>query len=105
MAVIVLCYCVTLWHMSISRRMLAEKINIDPRYLANIELNQTVPSVPVVLQLTRICKLPVVKYFEPSLVAEDTEQRQRVNHKLQLCPEKYLPVVEATIDGALKLDE
>ena len=91
--------------LNISRRMLAEKINIDPRYLANIELNQTVPSVPVVLQLTRICKLPVVKYFEPSLVAEDTEQRQRVNHKLQLCPEKYLPIVEATIDGALKLDE
>ena len=62
-------------------------------------------SVPVVLQLIRICKLPVERYFNPSLIADNTEQRQRVNHKLQLCPEKYLPIVEATIDGAIKLDE
>ena len=31
-----------------SRRELAEKISIDPRYLANIELCGTIPSVPVV---------------------------------------------------------
>lgn len=91
--------------LNISRRLLAEKVNIDPRYLANIELKQTIPSVPVVLQLTQICKLPIAKYFEPALAAENTEQRQRVNHKLQLCPEKYLPIIEATIDGAIKLDE
>ena len=65
--------------LNISRRALAEQVSIDPRYLANIELEQTVPSVPVVLQLIRICKLPVERYFNPSLVAENTEQRQRVN--------------------------
>ena len=32
-------------------------------------------------------------------------ERQRVSHKLKLCPEKYLPIVEATIDGAIKLEE
>ena len=41
-----------------SRRELAEKVGIDPRYLANIELCGTIPSVPVVMQLIRICKLP-----------------------------------------------
>lgn len=91
--------------LNISRRLLAEQVHIDPRYLANIELKQTIPSVPVVLQLTQICKLPIAKYFEPALAAENSEQRQRVNHKLQLCPEKYLPIIEATIDGAIKLDE
>lgn len=30
-----------------SRRELAEKVGIDPRYLANIELCGTIPSVPV----------------------------------------------------------
>ena len=73
--------------LNISRRALAEQVSIDSRYLANIKLEQTVPSVPVVLQLIRICKLPVERYFNPSLIAENTEQRQRVNHKLQLCPE------------------
>ena len=63
-----------------SRRELAERVGIDPRYLANIELCGTIPSVPVVMQLIWLCKL-------------------------QLCPEKYLPIVEGVIDGAIKLNE
>ena len=70
-----------------SRRELAEKVGIDPRYLANIELCGTIPSVPVVM------------------LREDSEQRQRTSHKLQLCPEKYLPIVEGVIDGAIKLKD
>ena len=88
-----------------SRRELAEKISIDPRYLANIELCGTIPSVPVVMQLIRICKLPAERYFPPELLREDSEQRQRTSHKLQLCPEKYLPIVEGVIDGAIKLKD
>ena len=34
--------------LNISRRALAEQVSIDSRYLANIKLEQTVPSVPVV---------------------------------------------------------
>jgi transcriptional regulator with XRE-family HTH domain len=60
-----------------SRRELAEKVGIDPRYLANIELCGTIPSVPVVMQLIRICKLPAERYFNPELLREDSEQRQR----------------------------
>lgn len=88
-----------------SRRVLAEKVGIDPRYLANIELCGTIPSVPVVMQLIRICKLPAERYFNPELLREDSEQRQRTSHKLQLCPEKYLPIVEGVIDGAIKLKD
>ena len=86
-------------------KALAEQINVDPRYLSEIELKPTIPSIPVILQLVRICRLPMERYFNPELFGEDSEQRQRINHKLQLCPEKYLPIVEATIDGAIKLDE
>ena len=88
-----------------SRRELAEKVGIDPRYLANIELCGTIPSVPIVMQLIRICKLPAERYFNPELLREDSEQRQRTSHKLQLCPEKYLPIVEGVIDGAIKLKD
>ena len=88
-----------------SRRELAENVGIDPRYLANIELCGTIPSVPVVMQLIRICKLPAERYFTPELLREDSEQRQRTSHKLQLCPEKYLPIVEGVIDGAIKLKD
>lgn len=89
----------------IVRKTLAEMVNISPRYLANIELGKTIPSIPVTMQLIRICRLPAERYFNPGLIRGDSEQRQRTNHKLQLCPEKYLPIVEATIDGAIKMDE
>ena len=87
----------------LSRKTLAEQVNIDWRYLANIELCGTIPSVPVVMQLIRLCKLPAERYFNPGLIREDSEQRQRTSHKLQLSPEKYLPIVEGVIDGAIKL--
>ena len=70
-----------------SRRELAKRVGIDPRYLANIELCGTIPSVPVVMQLIRLCKLPAERYFNPGLIREDSKQRQRTSHKLQLCPE------------------
>lgn len=88
-----------------TRKVLAEKVGVSSRYLANIELGLIVPSVPVMLQLIRICHLPVERYFNPNLVQENSEVRRRVRHKTQLCPEKYLPIVEATLDGAINMKE
>ena len=47
--------------LGISRRELAEKIGVDPRYLANIELKATIPSLPLVVQLFHLCNLPAEK--------------------------------------------
>ena len=90
--------------LKISRRALAEQILIDPRYLANIELKQTIPSVPVVLQLINVCRLSAEKYFNPELVIGTSKRQERISHKLKLCPEEYLGIVEATLDGVLTLD-
>ena len=49
-----------------SRRELAERVGIDPRYLANIELCGTIPSVPVVMQLIRLRKLPATEIVSPA---------------------------------------
>lgn len=89
----------------LSRRAVAEMVNIDPRYLANIENEGAIPSLPVVIQLIKICGLPVERYFNPEIMRGESEQRQRVSHKLKLCPEQYLPVIEGAIDGAIKLKE
>ena len=88
-----------------TRKVLAEQVNVSTRYLANIELGLIIPSVPVMLHLIRICHLPVERYFNPNLIQENSEVRQRVRHKTQLCPEKYLPIVEATLDGAINMKE
>lgn len=62
----------------LSRRALAEIVNIDNRYLANIENEGTIPSLPVVIQLIKTCGLPVEWYFNPEILQAESEQRQRL---------------------------
>ena len=47
----------------LSRKAMAEKLNIDWRYLANIENDGIIPSLPIIIQLIRNCGLPVERYF------------------------------------------
>ena len=88
----------------LSRKTLAEQVNIDWRYLANIENDGTIPSLPVIIQLIKICGLPVERYFNPEVMREESAQRQRVSHKLKLCPEEFLPIIEGAIDGPFKFN-
>ena len=90
---------------NLARKDLAEKVNIDTRYLANIENEGTIPSLPVIIQLVKICSLPMERYFNPEVMREESELRQRIGQKLKLCPEQYLPIIEGAIDGAIKLNE
>ena len=54
------------------------------------------------IQLIKVCELPVERYLNPEIMREKSEQRQRVSHKLKLCPEEYLPIIEGAIDGRSK---
>ena len=89
----------------LSRKTLAEIVNIDSRYLANIENEGTIPSLPVIIQLIKVCGLPVERYFNPEVMREESAQRQRISHKLKLCPEQYLTVIEGALDWALKIEK
>lgn len=89
----------------LARKTLAEMVHIESRYLANIENEGTMPSLPVVILLIKFCGLPVERYFNPEVMREESELRQRVSHKLKLCPEEYLPIIEGAIDGAISLGE
>ena len=89
----------------LSRKTLAEIVNIDSRYLANIENNATIPSLPVIIQLIKACGLPVERYFKMEIMRAESEQRQRVSHKLKLCPEEYLPIIEGAIDSAIQIEQ
>ena len=88
----------------LSRKTLAEIVSIDSRYLANIENEGTIPSLPVIIQLIKECGLPVERYFNPEVMREESAQRQRISHKLRLCPEQYLTIIEGALDGALKIE-
>lgn len=88
----------------LSRKTLAEIVSINSRYLANIENEGTIPSLPVIIQLIKECGLPVERYFNPEVMREESAQRQRISHKLRLCPEQYLTIIEGALDGALKIE-
>jgi len=87
--------------MRLSRQKLAEIVHISPVYLANIENDSAIPSIPVTIQLIRACSLPVERYFNPIIMCDASEQRQRVSHKVKLCPEEYLSIIEGALDGAI----
>ena len=61
--------------------------------------------MPVLIQLVRICGLPMERYFNPTVIQNESELRQRVSHKLKLCPEEYLAIIESAIDGAISLGD
>lgn len=90
---------------NMARKTLAELVGIEWRYLADIENGGTIPSLPVVIQLIKVCGLPVERYFNPEIMRGESELRQRVSHKLKLCPEQYLSVIEGAIDGAIRSKE
>lgn len=71
--------------MHLTRKDLAEMVGIDPRYLANIENSGSMPSLPVFYELVKICRLPLERYFFDVPENRDSEQRQRVRHKLSIC--------------------
>ena len=89
----------------LTRKDLAEKVNVDTRYLANIENKGTIPSLPVIIQLVKICGLPMERYFNPTVLRQERKLRERVGQKLRLCPEQYLSIIEGAIDGAIQLGE
>lgn len=91
--------------MHLTRKDLAEMVGIDPRYLANIENSGSMPSLPVFYELVTICKLPLEHYFFDIQEEFDSEQRRRIVHKLSLCDDKILTVIEGALDGALKIQE
>ncbi len=91
--------------MKMSRNRLAEIVNIEPRYLANIENSGSVPSIPIFRDLVVACKLPVARYFGLEGEGQESAARERVKLKLDYCQEKHLPIIEYTIEGILKAEE
>jgi len=50
-----------------------QSVGIEWRYLANIENQGAIPSLPVMIQLIKVCGLPVERYFNPEIMREESE--------------------------------
>lgn len=83
----------------LTRKDLAEKVNVDTRYLANIENKGTIPSLPVIIQLVKICGLPMERYFNPTVMRQESKLRERVGQKLRLCPDNICQLLRERLMG------
>ena len=70
----------------LARKTLAEMVGIEWRYLANIENQGAIPSLPVMIQLIKVCRLPVERYFNPEILREKIEQWQRGQPQAETLP-------------------
>jgi len=92
--------------LGLTQKSFAETIGIDPRYLVNIENRGALPSLAIFYDIIQLCKLPVDRYFHPDAITDrDSRERERVALKLKICPDKYLSIIEGTIDAVIKHDE
>ena len=62
----------------LTRKTMAEIINVDFRYLANIENDGTIISLPVIIQLIKECGLPVKRQFQ--YICRLVHQKLRIRH-------------------------
>lgn len=83
----------------LTRKDLAEKVNVDTRYLANIENKGTIPSLPVIIQLVKICGLPMERYFNPTVMRQESKLRERVGQKLRLCRNNICQLLRERLMG------
>lgn len=86
-----------------SRRVLADMIDMDMRYLAHIENDGFIPALPLFYDLITTCQLPAAKYFDQATDVDnaDSEVRKSVYTKVKLCPEQYLKIIDSALDGAI----
>ena len=87
-----------------SRKVLADVVNMDTRYLAHIENDGYIPGLPIFYDLVNACNLPAAKCFNQSpddKDSTDSELRKRVIAKVGLCPERDLHIVEGALDSAI----
>ena len=53
------------------------------------------------IQLIKVCGLPVERYFNPAIMREESEQRQRVSHKLKPVSYTHLDVYKRQLQDFL----
>ena len=91
--------------LKLSRSALAEMLHMDDRYLANIENSGYILSLMLFHDLATAVNMPVERYFNPNKDKLESKEHERLKLKPAYCPKKYLPVVEAIISEAIKMDE
>lgn len=89
----------------LTREQVGTMIEIDPRYLTNIENKGQHPSLQVFYDLVSLLNVSVDEFFLPASDLEKSTRRRQLEKQLDNLSDKDLVIMESVADGIIKSKE
>lgn len=89
----------------LTREQMGAIIEIDPRYLTNIENKGQHPSLQVLYDLVSLLNVSVDEFFLPAADLVKSTRRRQIEKQMDGFTDKELMLIEALADGIAKLEE
>ena len=89
----------------LTREQVGAMIEIDPRYLTNIENKGQHPSLQVLYDLVSLLTVSVDEFFLPSDSLAKSSKRRQLESKIDNFTDADLVIMESVADGIVKYKE
>ena len=89
----------------LTREQVGTMIEIDPRYLTNIENKGQHPSLQVFYDLVSLLNISVDEFFLPVSDLDKSTRRRQLEKQLDNLSDKDLVIMESVADGIIKSKE
>ena len=90
---------------NLTREQVGAMIEIDPRYLTNIENKGQHPSLQVFYDLVSLLNISVDEFFLPASDLDKSTRRRQLEKQLENLSDKDLVIMESVADGIIKSKE
>ena len=90
---------------NLTREQVGAMIEIDPRYLTNIENKGQHPSLQVFYDLVSLLNISVDEFFLPTSDLDKSTRRRQLEKQLDNLSDKDLVIMESVADGIIKSKE
>ena len=89
----------------LTREQVGAMIEIDPRYLTNIENKGQHPSLQVLYDLVSLLNVSVDEFFLPAADLAKSTRRRQLDKQLDTFNDKDLIIIQSVADGIIKSKE
>lgn len=86
----------------LTREQVGAMIEIDPRYLTNIENKGQHPSLQVLYDLVSLLNVSIDEFFLPTDNMIKSSRRRQLEEKINQLTDTDLVIMESVIDGIMK---
>ena len=90
---------------NLTREQVGAMIEINPRYLTNIENKGQHPSLQVFYDLVSLLNISVDEFFLPASDLDKSTRRRQLEKQLDNLSDKDLVIMESVADGIIKSKE